>query len=810
MTRIAVLAPGPVPPTTGGYERLFEGIVDAINTRPGYHAELLTRPSPESTLAQVLASYRLWSELKVDEFDEIVCGKYPCWMVDHPRVTIYLQHRLRGLYDTYPGVPGPTRGTLEPEAISRLYAFAEIPPQRERLGDLWQLVDDASQYFESSWFAHPGPLGRALVHWLDAVGFDPSTVHRYLANSARVRSRTGYFPTSAVVDVVHPPSSLKTTLSQSRDHFFTVSRHDSPKRLDLIIRAYQKSNVAVPLIIGGEGPDTPRLKDLADSVPGVQLVGRVGDEALADLYARAIAVPFVPYDEDFGLIGVEAMASGRPIISCIDSGGITELVTHGRNGIICPPDSGALAASFELLANNLPLADRLGTRAKASMSQVTWDGVVDALLGTTPVLISHNRSDIERKRVTILTTYPVFPPRHGGQLRCARLAEELSVEFDVHIVSMGHNRTAGQEQILGPWLRETTVAPSAQATELDDLKRIESGFAVTDIIAPELVHATPDLLAAIHASVSRSNVVVLEQPFLSSLMSDLGVPFIYDSQNAEHQLKADLLPIGKTRDRLLVAVRVQEGFAYRESAAVMVCTDGDGDVLERQYGPTFRTSTTIPNGHSVSKTTWISGAKRRQRSIRLTHELSRIIQISGTTSPRGCLYTAVFVGSNHPPNVAAARAIIELARAMPYIYFALVGGHVDSLRAEQSIPVNVGLIGMVSDADLKAILSSCSIALNPVETGSGTNLKIIEYLSYGIPTVTTPDGARGLGLVDDQHVVVAPLVRFESSIHSLLTDHQRADRLGEGGRRHVEQHFDWSIIGARLRDVVRTVVSTHQ
>jgi glycosyltransferase involved in cell wall biosynthesis len=67
-----------------------------------------------------------------------------------------------------------------------------------------------------------------------------------------------------------------------------------------------------------------------------EYLGRVTDEELARLYARAAAL-VVPNVEEFGIAAVEAQAAGRPVVA-IDAGGARETVIHGRTGILVPPD----------------------------------------------------------------------------------------------------------------------------------------------------------------------------------------------------------------------------------------------------------------------------------------------------------------------------------------------------------------------------------------------------------------------------------------------------------------------------------------
>jgi len=104
--RVAVVAPSPVPFTLGGAERAWNGIVRAVNDRSEHACELLKIPTPETDLSELIAGYRRFARLDVAHFDRVISSKYPAWLAPHDDHLIYLFHRLRGLYDTYP----PGRG----------------------------------------------------------------------------------------------------------------------------------------------------------------------------------------------------------------------------------------------------------------------------------------------------------------------------------------------------------------------------------------------------------------------------------------------------------------------------------------------------------------------------------------------------------------------------------------------------------------------------------------------------------------------------------------------------------------------------
>jgi glycosyltransferase involved in cell wall biosynthesis len=113
----------------------------------------------------------------------------------------------------------------------------------------------------------------------------------------------------------------------------------------------------------------------------IVFAGSPDSDELVRLYAGALAVVYVPFDEDYGYVTLEAFLSAKPVITATDSGGTLEFVVDGENGIVCAPDQTAIGAAISTLAANPALAARLGAAGLARGRTVTWDGVVEQLLG---------------------------------------------------------------------------------------------------------------------------------------------------------------------------------------------------------------------------------------------------------------------------------------------------------------------------------------------------------------------------------------------------------------------------------------------
>lgn len=173
-------------------------------------------------------------------------------------------------------------------------------------------------------------LRRNTAHNLriwDRVAAD--RVDYFIANSKFVAKRIKkYYKRDSIV--VYPPVDVAkykpVEKKDVKDYYLFVSRLVGYKKCDLVIEAF--NDLGLPLKIIGTGPDEKYLKSKAKG--NVEFLGRLDDSEVKKYYAEAYAFIFAA-EEDFGIVPVEAMASGRPVIA-YKGGGVMETVKEGITG----------------------------------------------------------------------------------------------------------------------------------------------------------------------------------------------------------------------------------------------------------------------------------------------------------------------------------------------------------------------------------------------------------------------------------------------------------------------------------------------
>lgn len=332
-----------VPFTRGGAEVLVDGLVDALSNR-GHQVDRVSLPLSWNPIEGLLTSALAWRLLDLSSFngqavDRVICTKYPTWAVRHPHKALWLIHQHRQAYDLF----GTSFSEFTPDATSKVV--------------------------------------RGRVIEIDRRGLDECRPRYAISKNVSQRLMTYNGIDAAALYPPVPRSGLRADAYEP--YILSVARLDDAKRVDKVVKAWEHMSSSLKLVVVGDGPNLKSLSEIVKSRnlgSRVSILGRVDDARLRDLYNRCRGVFYAPVDEDYGYAVVEALTAGKPVITAPDSGGTLEFVADGRTGIVASLEAQTLGAAVDRLADE-SFARELGASGPAVTAGMTWDSVVDALIG---------------------------------------------------------------------------------------------------------------------------------------------------------------------------------------------------------------------------------------------------------------------------------------------------------------------------------------------------------------------------------------------------------------------------------------------
>lgn len=397
---------------------------------------------------------------------------------------------------------------------------------------------------------------------------------------------------------------------------------------------------------------------------------------------------------------------------------------------------------------------------------------------------------MERKllHVTVVDMQPIMPAVGGGRQRLLGLYHALGE--DIRCTYIGSYDWPGEpyrDQQLTPGLREVVVPLSAaQHAAAAELSGRLANRTVIDIAFADQVTLSPPWLAAAREQIANADVVVFSHPWcfppLADDLSDHQL-IVYDSQNVESVLRMSLFDDLPEAAPLIQRVAGAEFDLCRRADLVLACSHEDAATFHRIFGIDWTKLRTVPNGIFALRQAPPSAAERAvaKQTLGVTQEA-----------------LVLFLGSGYGPNNAAARYIgTQLARRMPRTGFAIVGGSGESLAAA-TLPRNVHAPGIVDEARKHLWLTAADAAINPILEGSGTCIKMFDYMAAGLPVVTTVTGSRGILRSASPAFLKAGPDTFAQALQQLLGQPGLHASVAASGRRLVEENYAWERISPRL------------
>jgi len=226
--------------------------------------------------------------------------------------------------------------------------------------------------------------GRTFKSLLSAISDHDLTGRpdRIIANSKYTANYLARVYSIVPPDVVYPGVTVEDTLALPTDPnlIVTIGQLWPHKRIRIIIEAIAEVE-GVQLYIIGSGPERERLEQLSRRMgvgDRVFFLSGLDNHQVQILLSRCLCVVFAPVREPFGIVALEALAAGKPLIA-VNEGGFTEVVDENCARLV-PPQPSAISEAIRELIGNPDEAGRLGRNGKEIAACYSWDKTASQLL----------------------------------------------------------------------------------------------------------------------------------------------------------------------------------------------------------------------------------------------------------------------------------------------------------------------------------------------------------------------------------------------------------------------------------------------
>lgn len=342
--RTIVVCEAQVPFVEGGAELHVRSLIAQLRAR-GYAVERVAVPFKWYPKDEILAHAAAWRLLDLSEsngrpIDLVIGTKFPSYFARHDRKVAWLIHQYRAAYELC--------GT----------EFSDFDHLEGDVGLRASLLD----------------LDTAMLR----------ECRKVYTNAVNTANRLSTFNGLEAEALYHPPHLAEQIApGDYGDYVLAVGRLETVKRAHLLIEAMAHVDRPVELRLAGDGTQRANLEALAGRhglSDRVRFLGAVDDRTLLGLYANALAVAYVPYDEDFGYVTLEGFLARKPVITATDSGGPLEFVVDGVNGAVVAARPEAIAVAINRYAGHRATAASHGDSGWTRAREITWDGVIEKLV----------------------------------------------------------------------------------------------------------------------------------------------------------------------------------------------------------------------------------------------------------------------------------------------------------------------------------------------------------------------------------------------------------------------------------------------
>lgn len=401
------------------------------------------------------------------------------------------------------------------------------------------------------------------------------------------------------------------------------------------------------------------------------------------------------------------------------------------------------------------------------------------------------------KSILVVVPYDhVYPPMNGGMQRCFHVIHQLSLYFDLTVITFqtrGRLLAASEQYPSISKIKIISTRDTEPAKDIFSLlpdkfegalryrwikkqiRRSADGMFLEYYTTLKKLLQTNDYDAIILENLATLNAVSVIRKY------DKKVKLIYDAHNVDSHLAkgtSDKLRIRKIESSLNDAVN-----------ALFVCSDTDRAEFENLNKQPLNVAV-IPNGVEVPAIVEEMDNDKQKDRILFCGSLTSFPNTEGLV----WFYTYIWK---------------QLQQSLPNIELLVVGSGELPLEARFLLS-DSSIVFSGAVEDVKPWYQKAKLTIVPLLSGSGTRLKILEAMSLGLPVIATAKGAEGIDYTNGKNIIIANDPDFFArSILELLPDSKKRTEMRCEGRKLVNEKYDWNKIGFTMKNFLLTKVLTY-
>lgn len=477
---------------------------------------------------------------------------------------------------------------------------------------------------------------------------------------------------------------------------------------------------------------------------------------------------------------IEALAAGLPLIAT--SIGARGLNLEDKKHFILAEKDNFSDKILELTKGN-ELQKRISLEGKKYINEnYSWSNISNNIKNYIDT-ISPKTS--KRTKILLLNNFEVSNPRSGGAIRINKLYENLvnTGRYTVTLLCFSNDKKLSMQELSNNFF-QISIPRTKEHISKQTSENNKFWISTSDITDSDMCNKNELFVSIVKNLHEQTDITIFSHPYLIKLADILSKkPIIYESHNSEVELKKTTLNNHPNFNNLILQVENLESAAINKSDFIISVSECDSEKLIDLSRDKKKEIEIISNGTDIPELVMNQKSYDTIKKIFDGHML------------------ITFIGSSHKPNINALKFIIsDLAPSLPNCYFSIIGSVCSAYEA--NTPKNVLMFGEIDELHKNILLKISDIAINPMKEGSGSNLKLAEYLANNLPVITTPTGARGYNINNNEGAVICELNKMKESIIELIKNKRKRDTIAKNGHEYAMNTLTWPKLASKLDNCI--------